>query len=97
VALSVYVLHMLLLVVAGALLQHQAVLPAFAAVCTFTASTAALAMAWRSRFARGPVEMLMHLVWDAMEATLGRASQSPSRPRNAPEREPHGSAAAPQS
>jgi uncharacterized membrane protein YeiB len=82
VALSLYVLHILMLVVAGGYLQQNEVLPAFVVVCAFTAVAAILAAAWRTRFARGPVETLMHLAWDAMEATLGRGHAAPSRRRS---------------
>lgn len=60
-ALTVYVSHLVLLDRADEVLRRDTVGGAAAAVAVLAVVTAAGAVAWRARFARGPLEALLHL------------------------------------
>jgi uncharacterized membrane protein YeiB len=62
-ALTIYVVQILVLTAAAPLVHQDAVLPAIVSVVTFTLLTTLYAMAWRQTVGRGPVEQLMHALW----------------------------------
>lgn len=62
-AFTVYVGHLLVLAWAPHLLARETVPAAGLSVLRFTVVTAALAMAWRAAFRRGPLELLLRLPW----------------------------------
>ncbi len=62
-ALTVYVLQILVLTAAAPLVHHDAVEPAIVSVATFTLLATVYAVIWRQVIGRGPVERLMHTLW----------------------------------
>lgn len=85
-ALTMYVAHVLVLYWWRDILVQDRVLSASLTVALMTAIAMVLAMLWRTRFRRGPIEMLMHLPWELMDRTLAAppaGAQAPGRPQHA--------------
>ena len=77
VALSMYVAHVLLLSLLVRHLDQDAVVPSLVLLALLTAGAMGFAVIWRKFHARGPVEMLMHLLPGLMDRTL--AGPSPTQ------------------
>lgn len=62
-ALTAYVVQIVVLTAAGPLVHQDAVLPAIVSVATFTVLATLYAVVSRQAVGRGPVEQLMHALW----------------------------------
>jgi hypothetical protein len=82
-ALSMYVVHVLVLGGLRGGLSQDAVGSSLATVVVMTAAGMLFVVAWRRFYARGPLEMLMHVLPNLMERTLEGGSRPP-----VPAREP---------
>lgn len=78
-ALTVYVLHVLSLWLIGRWLRHDEVIPAIASVAVFVALATVYALLWRRRHDRGPIEQMMHAVWEAALALRGLGEPAPRK------------------
>jgi hypothetical protein len=74
-ALSMYVAHVLVLGGMRGGLSQDAVGSSLATVVIMTAAGMLFVLAWRRFYARGPLEMLMHVLPNLMERTLGSEAQ----------------------
>lgn len=67
-ALTAYVAHLFALHAARDLLPANDIVTAMTVVATSTAIMAMAAVAWRAAFARGPLEVMLHVPWPARAA-----------------------------
>lgn len=86
-ALTIYVLHVLSLWLFGPWLRHDAVVPALASVAAFVGLATLYAVLWRRSHDRGPLEQMMHAVWEAAIAIKGLGEPAPRKPEPAGESE----------
>ena len=77
-ALTAYVAHLVALHIAEPLLRHDTVPAALLSVLLFSAVMSGVALVWESRFARGPVEYLLHAPWQFARGTLVHSSAKPA-------------------
>lgn len=78
-ALTIYVLHVLSLWLFGPWLRHDEVVPALASVAVFVGLAALYAVLWRRSHDRGPIEQMMHSVWEAALAVRGLGEPAPRK------------------
>lgn len=69
-ALTVYVTHLVGLDLTGSLLDRSEVLSAIITVAVFMTLAAAFSVRWRESFGRGPLEVLLEILWHVMRRLL---------------------------
>lgn len=78
-ALSIYIVHLLVLHWNEELLRREEVYPAFVSVGVFMLVTIALCTLWRLAFSRGPLEYLLRAPWWVIERAVGFGAPSGRR------------------